>query len=210
MLIKRNGIVFILSSPSGAGKTTLSRMLMDSDDNLVMSISATTRPKRDSEQDGVDYYFISEKEFDKVENEGGFLESADVFGYRYGTPAKKVKDSLADGKDIIFDIDWQGTEQLTNKCREDVVSVFILPPSMHELERRLRNRAQDSEEVIQKRMSKASNEISHWDSYDYVIINDNMNQSLEKIISILKAERLKRKRRFGLNNFVNNLLKDNH
>ena len=199
--------MFVLSSPSGAGKTTLSRMLLQKDENLALSISATTRPMRPNEKDGVHYSFVSKKEFEKMQTKDEFLESAEVFGNYYGTPAAEVSDMLAKGTDVLFDIDWQGTRQLSQKARQDVVSVFILPPSMEELELRLRKRAEDSEEVLQHRMSKANVEISHWSEYDYVVVNKDLEESLQKVYSILRAERLRRERQEGLSNFVTQLLK---
>ncbi len=205
--LKRRGFMFVLSSPSGAGKTTLSRLLLQNDNNLVMSVSYTTRQQRPQEAHGIDYYFVSEKEFEKKIDEKYFYEYAEVFGNYYGTPRKKVEDSLDLGKDIIFDIDWQGTRRLTSKARDDIVSVFILPPSMKELGRRLTSRGQDSEEVIKKRMARASDEISHWDEYDYVIVNENIDASLQNILYIIKSERLKRMRQQGLSDFIGKLLK---
>jgi guanylate kinase len=204
--LKRRGFMFVLSSPSGAGKTTLSRLIMQNDRNMVMSISTTTRQKREGEVDKVDYYFTDEPNFRRKIDEKFFFEYAEVFGNFYGTPRKKVEESLSAGKDVLFDIDWQGTRRLTEKARDDIVSVFILPPTMGELERRLVSRGQDAADVIQKRMDRANAEISHWDEYDYVIINENIDSSLQNILYILKAERLKRKRQHGLPNFVNDLL----
>lgn len=206
--IERRGFMFVLSSPSGAGKTTLSRMLLAREKNLVMSVSVTTRPMRPGEQEGVDYYFVSKDDFGRMVEEEQFLEYAVVFGEFYGTPKKKVQETLKAGQDVLFDIDWQGTQQITQKARHDVVSIFILPPSMAELERRLHHRAQDSSEVVAKRMAKAHNEISHWHEYDYVIINSSVEESMESIAAILKAERLKRVRQQGLKPFVENLLKE--
>lgn len=202
----RRGLLFILSSPSGAGKTTLSRLLLKNDPHITLSVSATTRPKRQGEVDGVDYHFISKETFDTMVEKGEFLEYANVFSAQYGTPKQQVENVLASGKDVLFDIDWQGTETVTAKARADVVSIFILPPSMQELERRLHTRAQDSEEVIQKRMSKAAEEISHWHSYDYVIINEDIEQSLQHITTILAAERLKRARQTTLDGFIGKLI----
>jgi guanylate kinase len=205
--LKRRGFMFVLSSPSGAGKTTLSHLIMQNDSNMVMSISTTTRKKREKEVDKVDYYFTDEANFQRKIEEKFFFEYAEVFGNFYGTPRKKVEESIAEGKDVLFDIDWQGTRRLTEKARDDIVSIFILPPSMAELERRLRSRGQDSDEVIAKRMARATDEISHWDEYDYVIINENIDYSLQNILYILRAERLKRKRQHGLPEFVGDLLK---
>ncbi len=204
--LARRGFMFALSSPSGAGKTTLSRLLMQNDSNLVMSISSTTRKPRPGEVNEKDYFFISENEFEEKINDKFFYEYAEVFGNYYGTPRQKVIDSISEGKDVIFDIDWQGTRRLTSKARDDIVSVFILPPSMGELERRLISRAQDDKEVIARRMARATDEISHWNEYDYVIINENIDASLQNILYILKAERLKRTRQDSLTDFVGNLL----
>ena len=204
--MKRRGIMFILSSPSGAGKTTLSRLLLQNDPNITMSISYTTRPPRPGEVDGVDYFFVSEKEFEKKADEKYFYEFAEVFGNFYGTPRKRVEEELVAGRDVLFDIDWQGTRRLTAKARDDIVSIFILPPAMDELARRLKARAQDSHDVIEKRMERASDEISHWDEYDYVVINDSIDYSLQNILYILKAERLKRRRQNSLMEFVGDLL----
>jgi len=205
--MKRRGIMFILSSPSGAGKTTLSRLLRQNDPNITMSISYTTRKKRPNEEDGVDYFFVSEKDFEKKADEKFFYEFAEVFGNFYGTPRKRVEEELAAGRDVLFDIDWQGTRRLTAKARDDIVSVFILPPSMAELARRLKSRGQDTAEVIVQRMGRAADEISHWDEYDYVVINDSIDYSLQNILYILKAERLKRRRQNSLMGFVGDLLK---
>ncbi|MDB2415152.1 guanylate kinase [Rickettsiales bacterium] len=204
--LKRRGFMFVLSSPSGAGKTTLSRLLKQHDNNLVMSISSTTRQARPNEKHGEDYFFIDEKEFEEKIDQKFFYEYAEVFGNYYGTPRKKVEDSLENGTDVLFDIDWQGTRRLTSKARDDIVSIFILPPSLKELERRLVARGQDNKEVIERRMARASDEISHWDEYDHVIINDNLDASLQSILYILKAERLRRKRQHGLASFVNEML----
>ena len=194
--------MLVLSSPSGAGKTTLSRRLLDSDPAIQMSVSATTRRPRAGEIEGRDYYFIDAAEFERRAKAREFLEHATVFENRYGTPKKAVEDILASGKDVLFDIDWQGTQQLKQQARDDVVSVFVLPPSHDELERRLRARAQDEEDVVQARMAKAADEISHWAEYDYVIVNRDLDESLANIRSILAAERLKRDRQTGLVNLV--------
>lgn len=199
--------MFVLSSPSGAGKTTLSRMLLQKDESLALSISYTTRAMRPNEREGVDYCFTSKEEFKKMVGKGAFLEHAEVFGNYYGTPVEQVREMLGKGTDVLFDIDWQGTRQLTENARDDVVSIFILPPSMEELELRLRKRAQDGEEVVKHRMSKAHIEISHWYEYDYVIVNRDLEDSLQKIYSILRAERLRRVRQEGLTGFVEQLLK---
>jgi len=198
----RRGFMFILSSPSGAGKTTLSRRLLGSHAGLTMSVSVTTRAKRPGEIDGQDYYFIDESKFNRMVEAGELLEHATVFENKYGTPAALVESSLNQGVDVLFDIDWQGTRQLAEKRRDDLVSVFILPPSMSELERRLRARAQDSEEVVRKRMAKAAAEISHWEEYDYVVINNDLDVALSKIVHILEAERSKRIRQTNLPSIV--------
>lgn len=206
--LERRGFMFVLSSPSGAGKTTLSRLLMQNDNNLVMSISSTTRQPRENEVHEKDYYFIPEAEFEEKIDKKFFYEYAEVFGNYYGTPRKKVEDAISSGKDVLFDIDWQGTRRLTSKARDDIVSVFILPPSMEELRRRLVTRGKDAPDVIDRRMARASDEISHWNEYDYVIINDNIDSSLLNILYILKSERLKRTRQHSLNEFVNTLLEE--
>lgn len=200
--IYRRGFMFVLSSPSGAGKTTLSRLLLEEDENLMMSISTTTREKRPNEVSGRDYNFVAKGVFKDMIARDDFLEHAEVFGHLYGTPAQLVDESLDAGRDVLFDIDWQGTQQLAEKRPKDLVSIFILPPSMQELESRLRKRGEDSDEVIRKRMSKASDEISHWDAYDYVIINYDVEESLKSIKAVLRAERVKRKRQHGLTAFV--------
>lgn len=198
--------MLVLSSPSGAGKTTIAREILARDEQLVMSISTTTRTKRPNEVEGRDYYFIDEGTFSDMTAKDEFLECAEVFGHFYGTPAAHVKEALENEQDVLFDIDWQGTQQLTKIAREDVVSVFILPPSMQELEARLRKRAQDSDEVIANRMSKAAREISHWKSYDYIIINNDLEKSIEQVHHILKSERFKRDRRVGLPDFIGSLI----
>jgi guanylate kinase len=200
--IARRGLMLVLSSPSGAGKTTLARRLLESHAGLTMSVSATTRARRPNETDGVDYLFVTGTQFDHMTKESEFLEHATVFDHRYGTPKKPVMDALAAGHDVLFDIDWQGTQQLKEAAREDLVSVFVLPPSHGELERRLKTRAQDSDDVVAKRMAKAADEISHWAEYDYVIINDDLDHALARIAAILTAERLKRARQGGLSEFV--------
>jgi guanylate kinase len=200
--VERRGLMFVLSSPSGAGKTTLSRMLVAETPALRMSVSATTRPMRPGEIDGKDYYFIDQPRFDSMIAKGELLEWATVFGNRYGTPRAPVEASLAAGDDVLFDIDWQGTQQLRSRSPNDVVSVFILPPSVAALEQRLHTRAQDSEEVIRGRMKKAGDEMSHFDAYDYIVVNDNIGMAFEAIKSILRAEQLKRERQVGLSGFV--------
>ncbi|HYC02536.1 MAG TPA: guanylate kinase [Azospirillaceae bacterium] len=203
--IHRRGLMLVLSSPSGAGKTTISRRLMEQDGNLCMSVSATTRAKRPGEVAGVDYHFVDLTEFDLMVNRGQLLEYAKVFGNYYGTPREAVEGYLRNGRDVLFDIDWQGTQQLAEKARDDLVSVFILPPSAHELERRLTSRAQDSAQEIAKRMSKAADEMSHWAEYDYVIVNRDIDESVERVRGILNSERLKRRRQIGLSEFVKGL-----
>ena len=203
--VERRGLMFVLSSPSGAGKTTLSRMLMEKVDGLQMSVSATTRPMRPGEVEGKDYFFVDQKRFDEMAREGDLLEWATVFGKSYGTPRAPVEAALGRGRDVLFDIDWQGTQQLREKAGTDVVSVFILPPSAADLEKRLHTRAQDSEEVIRGRMDRASHEMSHWAEYDYIVINHDVGEAFAEVHSILKAERLKRARRSGLTTFVRNL-----
>jgi guanylate kinase len=198
--------MFILSSPSGAGKTTLSRMLLAKDAEIKLSVSATTRPPRPGEIDGVHYHFVSPEEFDRMVEEDDFYEWAHVFGHRYGTPKGRIRAGLKEGQDFLFDIDWQGTQQLYQKDQQDVVRVFILPPSLEELHRRLKGRATDSAEVIAARMERARAEISHWDGYDYVIINDDIDVCFEKVRAILEAERMKRMRQTGLIPFVRGLM----
>lgn len=200
--IKRRGLMLVLSSPSGAGKTTISRAILQSDPNITMSVSATTRKKRPGEVAGRDYHFVKEEEFKLMVNRGEFLEHASVFGNFYGTPKKPVDLALKTGGDVLFDIDWQGTQQLAEKAREDLVSVFVLPPSARELERRLNARAQDGKQEIKNRMEKASDEMSHWAEYDYVIVNNDLGQSVDKVKAILESERLKRSRQEGLSDFV--------
>ncbi|PKQ01586.1 MAG: guanylate kinase [Alphaproteobacteria bacterium HGW-Alphaproteobacteria-12] len=203
--IHRHGLMLVLSSPSGAGKTTLSRRLLESDPEIEMSVSATTRKPRPGEQEGRDYYFLNTEDFGIMRNRGEFLEHAKVFGNYYGTPRKPVEDALARGRDVLFDIDWQGTQQLDETATEDLVKVFILPPSVHELEKRLTARAQDPADVVAARMAKASDEISHYQEYDYIIINDNMDKAFAELQAILRAERLRRRRLTGLSNFVKQL-----
>ena len=201
----RRGLLFVLSSPSGAGKSTIARMLLEADDNLAMSVSATTRPIRPGEVDGVDYHFVSLDRFREMVADGDFLEWAHVFGHRYGTPKKPVEEMLAKGCDVLFDIDWQGTQQLKEKARDDLVTVFILPPSTRELERRLITRAQDPPDVVARRMAKAADEMSHWAEYDYVVINSDIDHAFGEARAILYAERLKRERQPGLSDFVRRL-----
>jgi guanylate kinase len=200
--IQRRGLMLVLSSPSGAGKTTLSRQLLDNDKQIQLSVSATTRARRSGEKDGVDYHFVDTATFSGMIERGEFLEHARVFDHFYGTPSAPVEAALMAGRDVLFDIDWQGTQQLKEKAGSDLVTVFILPPSTRDLERRLITRAQDSMEVVQKRMAKAADEMSHWAEYDYQIINRDIATSLMELKSILTAERLKRERQVGLSNFV--------
>jgi len=204
-MIKRRGLMLVLSSPSGAGKTTISRRLLQQEDNLTLSISATTRPPRAGERDGIDYQFVDPERFAELERQDAFLEHAKVFGHFYGTPRQPVETALAAGRDVLFDIDWQGTQQLRESARDDLVSVFILPPSTEELERRLRTRAQDPEHVVQQRMAKATDEMSHWAEYDYIVVNEEVDGSVAKVTSILQAERLRRDRQTGLRSFVEKL-----
>ena len=203
--VERRGLMFVLSSPSGAGKTTLSRLLIDRVFGLRMSVSATTRPMRPGEVDGRDYWFVDQSRFESMVRQDELLEWANVFDHRYGTPRAPVEAALSAGRDMLFDIDWQGTQQLREKAGEDVVSVFILPPSAADLEQRLHSRAQDSDEVIRGRMSRASHEMSHWAEYDYIVINHDIDAAFAEVQSILRAERLKRKRRTGLTTFVRQL-----
>lgn len=203
--VERRGLMFVLSSPSGAGKTTLSRMLIAETPDLKMSVSATTRPMRPGEVEGKDYYFVDHERFELMVADGELLEWATVFGNRYGTPRGPVEEALAAGQDVLFDIDWQGTQQLRSRSPNDVVSVFILPPSATALEQRLHTRAQDSDEVIRGRMKKAGDEMSHFDAYDYIVVNDNIGIAFESVRSILRAEQLKRERQVGLAGFVREL-----
>ena len=203
--IARRGLMLVLSSPSGAGKTTLSRLLLRSDRKVELSISVTTRPKRRGEINGRDYQFIDHARFDAMIARGELLEWAEVFGHRYGTPRQPVTKALQAGRDVLFDIDWQGTQQLSKNESAHLVSVFILPPSAQELGRRLKRRAQDSKEVIRSRMAKAAGEMSHWREYDYIIVNRHTDQALAELQAILAAERLKRERQIGLSDFVRRL-----
>ncbi len=200
--IERRGLLLVLSSPSGAGKTTLARRLIEADSDISMSVSVTTRKPRPGEVDGRDYTFVDEAAFKRMAEGGALLEWARVFDNYYGTPRAPVEAAIAQGKDILFDIDWQGAQQLSEKMKHDVVRVFILPPSAASLEQRLRARAQDPEDVVRRRMDKASDEISHWPEYDYVIVNTDLPTSMEGLTAILTAERLRRERLNGLTSFV--------
>ncbi len=199
--------MFILSSPSGGGKTTVARRLLEEDGEIAMSVSVTTRPPRAGEIDGVHYFFIDQAEFDRMVESGELLEWAVVFGHSYGTPKAQIKTGLKTGQDFLFDIDWQGTQQLYQRMETDVVRVFLLPPSIEELEARLRGRAKDSDGVIQDRMSRAVSEISHWDGYDYVVINDDLDDCFAKVQTILDAERMRRARQTGLVDFTRDLMR---
>jgi guanylate kinase len=203
--VARRGLMLVLSSPSGAGKTTLSRMLLKADRHVELSISVTTRPQRRGEIDGRDYHFIDPARFEAMVKSRKLLEWAEVFGHRYGTPRQPVEKALRAGRDVLFDIDWQGTQQLREKARDDLVSVFILPPTAKELERRLERRAQDSRAIIGARMAKAAGEMSHWPEYDYVIVNREKKDAFAEVRAILAAERLKRERQIGLSAFVRDL-----
>jgi guanylate kinase len=201
-ILKRLGLMVVLSSPSGAGKSTISRALIERDSNLTMSVSATTRAPRPGEVDGQDYYFVQKRDFDSMVAGGQMLEHAQVFDNFYGTPRDPVKTSLSEGRDIIFDVDWQGAQQLSENVAKDLVSIFILPPSMEELERRLYSRAQDSEEVVRKRMAEAVSEMSHYPEYDYIVVNLDVDESVAKVEAILTAERQKTERQNSLYDFV--------
>jgi guanylate kinase len=206
--VARRGLLFVMSSPSGAGKTTLSRRLLAADRNIAMSVSVTTRKPRPGEVNGKDYHFITQSEFDAMVEAKALLEWATVFGNSYGTPKQPVEDALQAGRDVLFDIDWQGTQQLAQAMPEDLVRLFILPPTPDSLRTRLISRAQDSSTVIAKRMAEAAHEISHWPEYDYVIINDNLDIAHAQVVSILTAERLRRRRQLGLTEFVRELTKE--
>jgi guanylate kinase len=203
---RRRGLLVVLSSPSGAGKSTISRMLLEADPNITMSISATTRPMRPGEVDGVDYHFVDNAEFERLIEADEFAEWAYVFDHLYGSPKEPIKEALKDGRDTLFDIDWQGTQQLEYAFRTDLVLIFILPPSMKELERRLHQRGTDSDEIIAGRMRRAASEIGHWAEYDYVLINEDMSKCLEDVRAIIAAERLRRERQPYLLRFVRKLV----
>jgi len=206
--IARRGLMLVVSSPSGAGKSTLSRRLLASDSAIAMSVSVTTRPKRLNEVDGKDYIFVTPERFERMVEEGAFLEHATVFANRYGTPKAAVETTLSEGCDVLFDIDWQGAQQLAQQAKDDLVRVFILPPSRGELERRLKGRAADPPDVVARRMAEANNEISRWSEYDYVIVNDDLDKALGQLEAIVAAERLNRQRQIGLVDFVRRLTQD--
>ena len=203
---KRKGLMLVLSSPSGAGKTSICRKLLEIENDLVMSISYTTRKKRKSETNGIDYFFVSDNEFEKLKNNDFFIEYANVFDNWYGTPKKIVIDHMQNGVDVVFDIDWQGTQKLYNFSSTDMVSIFILPPTNHELSNRLKNRDEDSDDTVSLRMSKAKSEISHWIEYDYVLINENLDECVKEELTILYAERKKKSRQNFLFEMVGKLL----
>ena len=204
-MITRQGLMLVLSSPSGAGKTSIARALLSLDEEITMSVSATTRPRRPGETEGKDYFFIDEQKFKTDVNKGLFLEYARVFENYYGTPLGPVQKVLSSGRDVLFDIDWQGTQQIKAKARDDLVSIFVLPPSTTELEKRLITRAQDSSEVVAGRMARAVDEMSHYPEYDYIVVNHDLDQSIESVHTILKAERLRRNRQAGLTEFMKQL-----
>ncbi len=200
--VKRRGLMLVLSSPSGAGKTTIARRLLDAEPELSLSVSVTTRPKRPSETDGVHYHFITRERYDDMVGRGELLEHAEVYGHGYGTPAAAVEGALESGKDVLFDIDWQGAQQLRQQVSQDIVTMFILPPSTEELARRLRKRAEDTDEVVARRLSQIAADVTHWAEYDYVMINHELEKSITAARSVLVAERLKRRRQVGLADFV--------
>jgi guanylate kinase len=203
--VTRRGLMLVLSSPSGAGKTTLTRKLLDEDKSVALSVSVTTRKMRPGEKDGRDYHFVDRRKFDAMVEKNELLEWAEVFDNYYGTPKKAVMDALSAGRDVLFDVDWQGTQQLRDKAPNDLVSIFVLPPSIPELERRLHKRAQDDYETIHRRMAKAADEMSHWQEYDYVVINHDLDHTFADVLAILAAERVKRDRQIGLSDFVRGL-----
>ena len=204
--IARRGLMLVISSPSGAGKSTIARTLMDRDQQISLSVSVTTRQRRQSEIEGVHYHFVSQREFERLRDSDSLLEWAQVHGNYYGTPREAVETAMGEGRDMLFDIDWQGAQQLQDKMSADVVSIFILPPTMAELQSRLHRRAEDTEEVIQTRLNNSRAEIKHWREYDYVIVNDDLNSAFDAVQSIVKAERLRRDRRHGLFEFVEGLI----
>lgn len=204
--IARRGLMLVISSPSGAGKSTIARTLMDKDKQIGLSVSVTTRQRRQSEIEGVHYQFVSQREFERLRDSDSLLEWAQVHGNYYGTPREAVETAMGEGRDMLFDIDWQGAQQLQEKMSADVVSIFILPPTMAELQSRLHRRAEDTEEVIQTRLNNSRAEIAHWREYDYVIVNDDLNAAFDAVQSIVKAERLRRDRRHGLFDFVEGLI----
>ena len=199
-------MMLVLSSPSGAGKTSIALEMLCRDEQLILSVSVTTRPPRPAEQEGRDYHFVSKDAFDRMVNAGKFLEHARVFDHDYGTPKAPVEMALVAGKDVLFDVDWQGTQQIAQNAHQDLVRVFILPPSTGELERRLRTRGQDTNDVVQGRMARAAQEMSHWPEYDYIVINHDFESSVDQVMGILNAERLRRERQTGLSNFVHDLM----
>ncbi len=206
--IARRGLMLVISSPSGAGKSTIARTLLETDKGIGLSVSVTTRQRRPSEIAGVHYHFVSAREFERLRDSNSLLEWAEVHGNFYGTPREPVEAAMAEGRDMLFDIDWQGAQQLQEKMAADVVSIFVLPPTMTELQSRLHRRAEDSEEVIRTRLINSRAEIAHWEEYDYVIVNDDLNAAFEAVQSIVRAERLKRTRRHGMGGFVQKLLEE--
>lgn len=206
--IARRGLMLVLSSPSGAGKSTIARTLLEKDRNIGISVSVTTRERRPSEIEGVHYHFVTKREFERLRESDSLLEWAEVHGNFYGTPREPVERAMAEGRDMLFDVDWQGAQQMQDKMGADIVSIFILPPTMKELQSRLHRRAEDSEEVIQTRLANSRSEIAHWREYDYVIVNDDLNNAFDAVQSIVKAERLRRDRRHGLFDFVEQLVTD--
>lgn len=206
--IARRGLMLVISSPSGAGKSTIARNLLEKDKNISLSVSVTTRPRRQSEIDGIHYHFISKREFERLRETESLLEWAEVHGNFYGTPREPVETAMGEGRDMLFDIDWQGAEQLQDKMKADVVSIFILPPTMTELQSRLHRRAEDTEEVIQTRLLNSRSEIEHWRDYDYVILNDDLQAAFDAVEAIVKAERVRRDRRHGMFDFVRSLLQE--
>ncbi|GAA3077862.1 guanylate kinase [Rhizobium viscosum] len=206
--IARRGLMLVISSPSGAGKSTIARTLLETDKQIGLSVSVTTRQRRPSEVEGVHYHFKTVREFERLRDSDSLLEWAEVHGNFYGTPREPVEQAMSEGRDMLFDIDWQGAQQLQQKMQADVVSIFVLPPTMTELQSRLHRRAEDSEEVIQTRLANSRAEIAHWREYDYVIINDDLNAAFDAVQSIVKAERLRRDRRHGMFDFVRELLEE--